>query len=159
MRHFFPKWNLISLNITHMPKHKVFLCALSCPPKPEPRTVENKEKKHKTRPALTRKSVIIIDYPWSSNESLIIKCTLLWKKAESGDPGGELERLIWPWTIGIYQNQASKIKHVSQCWSFLCEALIKAMRPQDDTASDPQISQIVYLQGFEHSAGKKYNSK
>lgn len=33
------------------------------------------------------------------------------------------------------------------------------MRPQDDTASDSQISQIVYLQGFENSAGKKYNSK
>lgn len=70
VRHFFPRWNLISLNITHMRKHKVFLCALSCPPKPEPRTVENKEKKHKTRPALTRKSVIIHDHPmnnWSSN--------------------------------------------------------------------------------------------
>lgn len=66
MRHFFPKWHLISLNITHMRKHKVFLCALSCPPKPEPRTVENKEKTHKTRPALTRKSVIMCDYHWLS---------------------------------------------------------------------------------------------
>ena len=44
----------VSLNLTQARKHKVFLRALSCPPKPEPRTVENKEKKHKTRPALTR---------------------------------------------------------------------------------------------------------
>ena len=64
-------------------------------------------------------------------------------------------------SVGLEPQGSIKIKQTRSNTSVssvnvghFCVTTIKAMRPRDDTASDSQISQIVYLQGFENSVGR-----
>lgn len=150
----------------------------SCPPKPEPRTVENNEKKHSKRPALTRtryKSKKKVDSApthsptrskylnhWFSykqhlyiyhyylqhhyiyhHHSLPHLCSTrlfsIFICRCSAVPWVLEPRLV-AWVSRMALTSKASRSTVSHAWH-----QIRPVLPRNDTASDSQISQIVYL--------------